>query len=95
MYYRLNMHIIFMFLLQSARSVNARNKNSVRRRRGSTKSVSVSLKSKKGSSVLVSRRLKTESAVVRRRERVHKRREPRYELFCLFYLFFFYNSQSE
>lgn len=68
------------------KSVNAWNKSSERRRRGSTRSVYESLRSKSGSSVFVSRRLRSENDAVRRREGSHRRRSQRFGLiscFCL------------
>lgn len=74
---------VFLVLLKNVRSVNVRNKNSERRRRESTKSASVSLKSKKGSSVPVSRRSRSGNAAVKRREGARQRRNPRFVLFFL------------
>ncbi len=70
-------HVVFLLLSQSARSVNAWNKSSERRRRGSTRSVCVSLRSRNGSNVLVSRRSRSENAVVRRKDGDPQRRNPR------------------
>lgn len=64
------------------KSVNAWNKSSERRRRGSTRSVYESLRSKNGSSVFVSRRLRSENDAVRRREGSHRRRSQRFG--CVF-----------
>lgn len=72
-------HVIFLLLVQNARSVNAWNKSSERRRRGSTRSVCASSRSRNASSVLVSRRSRSENAVARRRGGDPQRRKPRYK----------------
>lgn len=61
---------------KSVRSVSAWNKSSERRRRGSTRSVCASWRSRSGSSVPVSRRLRSANAAVKRRERAPQRRKP-------------------
>lgn len=71
--------MILLLLLQSARSVNAWNKSSERRKRGSTRSVCANWRSRNESSVLVNRRSRSENAVVRRRDGVPRRRKPRYK----------------
>lgn len=64
-------------MLQSARSVSVWNKSSGKRRRGSTRSVCASWRSKNGNSVPVSRRSKSANDAVRRRGEL--RRKLRYE----------------
>lgn len=54
-------------MLQSVRSVSVWNKSSGKRRRGSTRSVCASWRSKNGNSAPVSRRLRSANAAVRRR----------------------------
>lgn len=76
------------YLLQNVKSVNAWNKSSERRRRGSTRSVCASWRSRNASSALVSRRSRTENADVTRREKAHQRRRPKYNSVFIFYCAF-------
>lgn len=77
----LSLNTYIFSILQNARSVNALNKSRGRRRRESTRSVCASSKSRSVSSVLVSRKLRSVSAAVKRKERERQRKGPRYDIF--------------